>query len=91
MHRMPNHLLFGISVLVTTIVGLPLLERNQICTCAPGDPCWPSARNWQAFNETLRGLLISTVPLAEVCYNPIVKNGDLCMSLKDEWLFAPIQ
>ncbi|KAJ5669803.1 FAD-linked oxidoreductase sor8 [Penicillium macrosclerotiorum] len=38
------------------------------CRCFPGEPCWPSARQWSDFNATLNGRLIATVPISSVCH-----------------------
>lgn len=83
--------LTAIIVTSPSTLAFPILERDQSCTCAPGDPCWPSVESWKRFNATVDGTLIGTVPLAEVCHDEIVENDYICASLKEEWLFAPVQ
>ena len=39
------------------------------CRCFPGDNCWPALSEWAAFNQSLGGKLIGTVPLASPCHN----------------------
>ncbi|CAG8982521.1 hypothetical protein HYALB_00002301 [Hymenoscyphus albidus] len=39
------------------------------CKCVPGDQCWPSEKEWKAFNLTIGGRLRKAVPAAAVCYN----------------------
>ncbi|KAL3489686.1 FAD binding domain-containing protein [Aspergillus germanicus] len=36
--------------------------------CVPGQSCWPTAAEWQAFNRTISDRLVKTVPWAAPCY-----------------------
>ncbi|EME82358.1 uncharacterized protein MYCFIDRAFT_175896 [Pseudocercospora fijiensis CIRAD86] len=38
------------------------------CRCFPGDTCWPSAQDWSAFNTSVAGKLVPTIPLAAPCH-----------------------
>lgn len=60
------------------------------CKCFPGDAYWPSTAQWNAFNRTVNGRLIATVPLASACHVP---NYDAakCQALKNEWQSPDIQ
>lgn len=60
------------------------------CRCYPGDTCWPSAHTWQAFNETIGGRLISTIPLGAPCHDDSFDTYDKvdCKALQDDW-FSP--
>ncbi|KAK1248264.1 LOW QUALITY PROTEIN: hypothetical protein MKX08_006484 [Trichoderma sp. CBMAI-0020] len=60
------------------------------CKCLPGDACWPSAGDWAAFNKTVDGRLIATVPLASPCHEAAY-NATECQFLQDSWLFSPVQ
>ncbi|EOD51498.1 putative fad-binding domain-containing protein [Neofusicoccum parvum UCRNP2] len=54
------------------ISGLLLLAAATTAApfdCLPGDPCWPSSRQWASFNSTLNGRLQLTKPLASPCYD----------------------
>ncbi|KAK6829556.1 FAD binding domain protein [Apiospora arundinis] len=42
----------------------PTSAEDGNCKCFPGDPCWPSESEWAAFNRTVGGRLVATVPLA---------------------------
>ncbi|KAI1319651.1 FAD-binding domain-containing protein [Xylariaceae sp. FL0255] len=61
------------------------------CRCFPGESCWPSSDIWNAFNTSLDGKLISTVPLASPCHEDSVTgyNAELCVALQDNW-FNPV-
>lgn len=63
------------------------------CKCGPTDPCWPSDRVWSAFNRTVNGRLIKTVPVGSVCHDKTIVdqatlrnyNGDQCANVKGNW------
>ena len=51
-------------------------QGAQVCRCVPGQPCWPSDAEWQAFAAGLHGKLEQPKPpLAECTTNP---SGDAC-------------
>ncbi|KAH9904108.1 isoamyl alcohol oxidase [Xylariomycetidae sp. FL2044] len=54
------------------------------CRCFPGDECWPSEAAWSAFNSTVGGKLIRTVPLASVCHDPDY-DEEACSALRAVW------
>ena len=74
-------------------VGDTLLENNSTsssgCRCFPGDTCWPALSEWTAFNQSLGGKLIATVPLASPCHDDIFAPFDaqLCTELQSTWFF----
>lgn len=52
--------------------------------CVPGMPCWPSASEWQALNQSIGGRLIRTVPWAAPCYiSSPHYNRDVCSAIQD--------
>lgn len=60
-------------------------DHNFACRCFPGDDCWPSVSTWNAFNQSIDGRLIKTVPLATPCHAPNY-DGNKCETLKNGWL-----
>ncbi|KAG6365629.1 hypothetical protein INS49_007240 [Diaporthe citri] len=57
---------------------------RQIC-----DQCWPSATDWDSFNQTLGGKLIRTVPIASPCHDtfPGVSYDALtCADIQANWV-----
>lgn len=63
-------------------------DREHGCRCFPGDACWPSAADWAAFNATVDGRLIATVPVASVCHEdfPGVRyDADKCAEVRADW------
>ncbi|KAK4159144.1 hypothetical protein QBC43DRAFT_133331 [Cladorrhinum sp. PSN259] len=71
----------GDEAVLRTAYTLPFPSR---CKCFPGDACWPSQVQWNAFNRTVNGRLIATTPLASACHAP---NYDAakCQQLRDQW------
>ncbi|KUJ07710.1 FAD binding domain-containing protein [Mollisia scopiformis] len=58
------------------------------CRCFPVDQCWPTAAEWAAFNETIDGKLIATVPIASICHHDSFAPYDAgkCEQLQEDWL-----
>lgn len=51
---------------------------------------WPSTSDWDAFNQTVRGRLVATVPLGTPCHGSAFDNA-LCEDLKSKWQYEEIQ
>ncbi|KAI0205452.1 FAD-binding domain-containing protein [Astrocystis sublimbata] len=64
-------------------------EWESSCRCFPGDDCWPSAESWNAFNASLGGKLIETIPIASPCHDYTVTGYDpkQCTSLQNDWFY----
>lgn len=61
-----------------------LIAKNTDCRCFPGDICWPSLEQWNRFNETVKGKLVATVPLAAPCHGVAYEPSE-CKTIKDQW------
>ncbi|KAI1857161.1 hypothetical protein JX265_011362 [Neoarthrinium moseri] len=83
MHRIP---LFSYLLLGSTLTAA---SSSSKCKCFPGDACWPSPTEWAAFNSTVGGRLIETIPLGSPCHDPNY-DAELCASLQDQWLDSGI-
>lgn len=59
------------------------------CRCFPGDPCWPTPVQWKAFNSTLGGKLIATIPIAAACHHDSFTPYDVqkCDALQNIWFY----
>ncbi|KAL9037539.1 MAG: hypothetical protein Q9180_003661 [Flavoplaca navasiana] len=71
--------IFLLPLAIATAVTKP-----KSCKCLPGDACWPSEQEWNAFNVTVGGNLIKTVPLGSPCHDPNY-NETLCNELASQW------
>ncbi|KAF2180460.1 FAD-binding domain-containing protein [Zopfia rhizophila CBS 207.26] len=62
---------------------------NATCRCFPGDPCWPTLSQWNAFNDTLCGKLAATTPIAAVCHDDRFASysAQTCDELRNVWFF----
>ncbi|KAF9876186.1 FAD binding domain-containing protein [Colletotrichum karsti] len=67
--------------------GNDLAERDSTCRCFPGEDCWPTAAEWDAFNSTVGGRLVATVPIGAVCHDSSFGAYDeaKCTALKSAW------
>lgn len=71
------------------LVALPLVsattdstEQRRRCTAA--DSCWPEEDVWRAFNKTVSGNLVRSVPSAAVCHEERY-NAAACTVAKENW------
>lgn len=62
-------------------------SNSSDCRCFPGDACWPGSTEWAAFNQTVGGRLIATVPIASVCHydNLTAYDPVACADLQAVW------
>lgn len=60
------------------------------CRCFPGESCWPSPKVWSAFNKTIDGQLVATIPLGTPCHAPNY-DAAVCDYLRSQWLWPEIQ
>lgn len=64
-------------------------QRKPRCRCFPGDLCWPSQAEWRAFNWTIGGRLIATIPIASACHDDAFTpfSAEKCSQLQSVWGF----
>ncbi|KAK2002344.1 FAD binding domain-containing protein [Colletotrichum falcatum] len=78
------------AVYAASIGGSLALQARQgdaECRCFPGDTCWPTAASWDAFNQTVGGRLIATVPIGAPCHDSSFGAYDeaKCTALQNVW------
>lgn len=66
------------------------IQSTARCRCFPGDSCWPEPKTWSAFNATISGKLVATIPLAAPCHNDgfVAYDQGKCAEIQDAW-FQP--
>jgi hypothetical protein len=69
---------------------LPAIAASDDCRCFPGDTCWPTEETWSAFNASVRGNVIRTVPIGSVCHDPQY-DEEACEVVKAKWMDPDIQ
>jgi len=79
---------FPLSHVVSTT--LTVSRSLHDCRILPSDASWPNASEWNAFNNTLDGRLIRTVPLANACHQPSF-NATQCQQVQANWHRAAFQ
>ncbi|KAF5352996.1 hypothetical protein D9758_007905 [Tetrapyrgos nigripes] len=58
--------------------------RLPVCRALPEDKDWPSLATWDAFNASVDGRLIRTVPIGSPCHNPTF-DAEQCQFVRDHW------
>jgi hypothetical protein len=82
-----------LTVVATTIFGAISASAQPAaseCKTFPGDKTWPAKADWDAFNQTVNGRLVATVPLGTPCHGSDFNNAT-CESLKTQWQTEKIQ
>ena len=59
-------------------------KAERQCRCFPGDTCWPSAKDWSAFNQSINGRLIATIPIGSVCHGTTFDTAK-CDNVRAAW------
>lgn len=71
-----RRLIFALTHVALYMVTAATAQDHTEFTCLPGQSCWPSAAEWEAFNRTVRGSLRATIPWAQPCYADL--HGSEC-------------
>lgn len=89
-----------LAILAAFLAAFPFLFPSTLpfseffsppCRCRPDESCWPSNETWNAFNKTLGGKLIKTVPIGAVCHTSqefVPYDAAACAELQSQWLAA---
>lgn len=80
--------LTGLLALSSTASASNTSQTN--CRCFPGEACWPSSKVWSAFNQTIDGRLVATIPLGTPCHAPTY-DAATCEALKAQWQLPELQ
>jgi hypothetical protein len=82
-----------LTVVAATLIGaisVNAVPATPGCKTFPGDKTWPGKADWDAFNQTVNGRLVATVPLGTPCHGSSFNNAT-CESLKSQWQTEQIQ
>ncbi|KAL5464146.1 hypothetical protein EMCRGX_G033115 [Ephydatia muelleri] len=61
-----------------------LFTRSPSSYCQPAEPCWPSPQEWQSFNMSVKGRLISVQPEGTPCYTE-GPTSPACVAIVGNW------
>jgi hypothetical protein len=73
-----------VVVFLTFYVSAALSSLSPRQLCKAGNACWPSLSEWEAFNSSIDGRLIHTIPSAAVCHSAHYSE-ELCSVAKGNW------
>ncbi|PSN68612.1 FAD/FMN-containing protein [Corynespora cassiicola Philippines] len=68
----------------TLFASLQIGSAGPRLRCTAHDPCWPSMQEWNLFNESITGQLISSRPPAHICHG-VEYDEHLCATAKANW------
>jgi len=84
----PKHFLVMVTNLVRALITTSALfsaaNAHSRRRCVFGDDCWPDDCTWQAFNASVSGRLLQSVPSAAVCHQERFDAG-LCDAARKGW------
>ncbi|KAF5361379.1 hypothetical protein D9758_006192 [Tetrapyrgos nigripes] len=70
--------------LITAFATLVVGELQRSCRILPTDPSWPNSEVWEAFNQSIDGRLIKTVPIGSPCHDPTYDEAE-CNLIRENW------
>lgn len=75
-----------LSIIAARLLQTAIADGSAF-SCQPGQSCWPTNAEWQAFNQSISGALQATVPMGSVCF-PSSPNFDsgLCATVKANYM-----
>jgi hypothetical protein len=76
------HILRQLALLSPAAIFAPTAVSSR---CTFGDKCWPDDISWQAFNATVGGHLIRSLPSAAVCHQGPFHNIQACNFTEQNW------
>ncbi|KAL0567786.1 hypothetical protein V5O48_014206 [Marasmius crinis-equi] len=76
--------MFTKTALVVAFASLAVAQDLSSCRILPTDSSWPSQDVWDAFNSSVDGRLIKTVPIGSPCHDPTFDEVQ-CNNVKDNW------
>ncbi|KAL4926603.1 FAD-dependent oxidoreductase [Aspergillus undulatus] len=78
----------GLNI-ITGLLAVAGENGDASCRALPGDACWPSRGVWSAFNQSIDGRLVATVPLGKPCHGDAY-DAEVCDTLRTEWTVPDI-
>ncbi|KAJ7268345.1 putative isoamyl alcohol oxidase [Mycena rebaudengoi] len=76
--------MFVKSTLVATLASFALVKAQGSCRILPTDTLWPTQAIWDAFDLSIGGRLIKTIPIGSPCHDPTFDQGR-CNTIRQNW------
>ncbi|KAJ7205529.1 hypothetical protein GGX14DRAFT_458557 [Mycena pura] len=70
-----------VAALASFSFGKP---QDSPCRILPGDDSWPTGEVWDAFNQSVDGRLIKTIPIGSPCHDPTY-DEEQCTVIRQNW------
>lgn len=94
MHSLSASVSLALLALASASTLRPRQSGNSNYNCMPGQSCWPTTAEWQAFNRTIGGHLQATVPWAKPCFQGNAfntsYNADQCSYIEAHYADNPV-
>ncbi|KAL0564620.1 hypothetical protein V5O48_017423 [Marasmius crinis-equi] len=69
---------------LVAFASFAIAQNLQTCRILPTDSSWPSKYEWDAFNSSIDGRLIKTVPIGSPCHDPTFDEAQ-CNTVRENW------
>ncbi|THU98257.1 FAD binding domain protein [Dendrothele bispora CBS 962.96] len=69
---------------VVFVAALASFTVGKNCRILPTDPSWPTQDVWDAFNNSVDGRLVKTIPLGSPCHDPTF-DQEQCDIIQSNW------
>ncbi|KAF7378451.1 Fad binding domain protein [Mycena sanguinolenta] len=76
--------MFVRSTLIVALASFALCQPQSQCKILPTDSSWPTQAVWNAFNQSIDGRLIKTIPIGSPCHDPTYNEAQ-CTIVQDNW------
>jgi len=80
----------GLNTLVSLYSDIFYASHLPQCRSLPSDASWPAADIWAAFNQSVDGRLVKTLPLGSPCHHPSY-DEEQCQYLRANWRRPELQ
>ncbi|KAL0574414.1 hypothetical protein V5O48_007554, partial [Marasmius crinis-equi] len=75
---------------ITAFASFALAQSHEPCRLLPTDSLWPTKDVWDAFNRSVDGRLIKTVPIGSPCHDPTFDEQQ-CNQVRNNWHIPEFQ
>ncbi|KAJ7920489.1 hypothetical protein B0H13DRAFT_1708620 [Mycena leptocephala] len=76
--------MFVRSTLVAALASFALGKLQAPCRILPTDDSWPTREIWDAFNHSIDGRVIETIPIGSPCHDPTY-DEEQCNNIRQNW------
>src|ERR1700761_8476594 len=78
------------TLVVAALASFSFGKPQEPCRILPGDDSWPAGEVWDAFNQSVDGRLIKTIPIGSPCHDPTY-DEEQCTIIRQNWHIPEFQ